>query len=275
MNKDGTGRRRAPGKFLRSLAAVMLLTVLTAGTLPAKGAGMTPDPLDLLLAQDAAAHMKLTAPDGSALEVRSDPSVQGRGAANPDGSEPDYIGMVGYAVLPLDPEISQTASFQKAYWTIPLYRRAKDGSSVIPEGSKIPHKTPVIVTKQELEPDGEDGYKGYLEIIRLDVRMPCMLDVACFVTTTYWNLPIPEIADYGYSLAVYRETPGEGPRETSGDACILRDGTRVLIPYTGACDWESPSPEILTVQGVVFLKEDGQTVAHTVYFRADDLIFNY
>ena len=275
MYMNGTGRQRSPGKLLRTLAALVLLTVLTAGTLPAESASVAPDPLDMLLAQDAAAYMKLTAPDGSALEVRSDPSMPGRGAANPDGSEPDYIGMVGYAVLPLDPEISRTASFQKAYWTIPLYRHAKDGSSVIPEGSNIPHKTPVIVTKQELEPDGEGGYKGYLEIIRLDVRMPCMLDVSCFVTMTYWNLPIPEIADYGYSLAVYRETPGEGPREANGDACILRDGTRILIPYTGACEGESPSPEILTVQGVVFLKEDGQTVPHTVYFRADDLIFNY
>ena len=270
MRREGKNRKGQPGRILRFLA-FLLLAVFAAGAAAGDSEEIKTDNLILILAQDAAKTMDLKGPDGSALQVRSDLSAAGRGEADPKGNEPDYTGLIGYAVLPLDPEICRSPAILDAYWHIPLYRRSGDGTRMIRDGQAIGHKTPVIVAGQELEPDGENGYKGYLQIIRLDTRTPCILDVSCFVTIPYWYLPLTESADYGYGLAVYRETPGEGPREEDGSACRLRDGTKILIPYTGAVAGTSPRPETLKVQGILFSEDE----PHVIYFRPEDLLPNY
>ena len=271
MKKNGT-RRHGPVKRLLCL----FLCALAAAA--CGSAGATPhgwDIADMILATDTAQRLDLRAPDGSTLQLRSNPALEGRGKADAGGKEPDYIGMVGFAVVPPDPDLSKFSSLNRAYWWVPMYKRNRDGS-ISQAGSYIAHKTPVIVTNQELEEDGEGGYRGYLEIIRLDMQLSCILDVSCFVTHSYWDLPVTESSAYGFGIAVYRESPGEGPRDEDGNAVPLRDGARVLIPCEGCCADSSPKPEVLNVQGVIYYKdENGKPAARVVYFRDSDLIQIY
>ena len=228
---------------------------------------------DLILAQDAAERMELKGHDGQPMTVRRDTSLPSRGEATEDGAEPQYIGVIGFAALAKDPELSKFSVFDKAYWTIPVFQ--KNGEEYVLDGT-IAHKMPVVVTGQELTPAEDGSYDGFLEIVRLDTGDPCYIEAKCFVTVPYWTLPIREMADYGYSIAVYRETRGEGPKDENGSAVFLRDGTRVLIPFRGACPDNNPEPENLQIQGVVF-REDGEgtITCRTVYFRESDLVPNY
>ena len=268
MKTYGTGRKGRPARTLSALLFLMLVFSLPGGIRAESGLAWDPD---LILAADAAVRMKLQKPDGSPLEVRKDPSLPGRGAA-PGGSMPDYTGVVGYAALPNDPEISRSYVFDQAYWRVPLYR--KTGEGYTQEGF-IAHKMPVLVTGQALEPDGSGRCSGFLDVIRLDTGKAGSLDVSCFCTVPYWKLPITEIPAYGYSLAVYRETPGAAPRDEDGQICSLRDGTMVLIPIEGAWPVNNPDPAHLTVQGVVFRDEAGNIVPKAVYFREADLTLHY
>ena len=268
MKPYGTDRK---DRLLRRLlTSVLLLCLLAAGA-----GGETPlreDP-EMILAQAAASRLGLQTPDGDPLTVWSDPSVPGRGEADPEGKEPEYTGMVGFAAMPKDPDISFFSIFDKAYWTLPLYRKTEEGYRK--EGT-IPHKTRILVISQDLQADGNGNYRGYVEAVRLDTGELCALDVSCFETLPYWTLPIQEIPSYGYCIAVYRETPGEGPRYEDGHGCMLRDGTRVLIPYEGAVENRNPAPERLQVPGIIFREEaKGTIVQKNVYFRQNDLVPSY
>ena len=270
MKTDETDRSNMPRRLFCLLLAVLLLC-LTAGS-AAEGPRFDNEP-DVILARDAARQLDLREPGGNPLDVRMDPETAGRGSAREDGAEPDYIGLIGFAVLPDDPEISKFAVFDKAYWTIPLFRKTDDGYT---KAGTIVHKSPLVITGQDLKDGGNGRYEGYLEAIRLDTEEQCILEAKCFVTVPYWTLPLQEIPAYGYCIAVYRETAGEGPKDEEGNSCMLRDGTRVLIPIEGACPDENPQPGILQVQGVVFQEEaDGKITPKTVYFREEDLVLNY
>lgn len=272
MRSNGTDRKSG----LRSALCLLLaaVTFCLAGTAARADGGVPfPDDPDLILAWDATIRLDLKTPDGSPLTVRSDPSVPGRGKAAPDGSEPDYTGIVGFAAMNRNPAESLFSVFDNAYWTVSNYI-IKEGRHV--KVGLIPHKTPVMVVSQTLEPDGNGNYTGYLEAVRLDTASMCMLDANSFVTLDYWKLPAGEIASYGYCIAVYRETPGEGPRDEDGKACPLRDGTRVLLPAEGDVPANNPNPEHLSVQGIIFLEGgDGTMLEKTVYFRESDLITIY
>ncbi len=270
MKTSRTGCLTLRAGILCALAAAML--ALT-GFAAAEGTESAPHEMDLILAQDVVDHGDLRAPDGSPLKIRSDPSMPGRGQADAEGREPDYTGIVGFAVLAKDPEVSAFSVFDKAYWAVPAFRKAGDGF----EGNgRIAHKTPVVVIGQELRPDGQGAFTGMLRIVRLDLRSICWMEVKCFETLQYWNLPIGEIQAYGYSIAVYRETPGEGPRKEDGEGIALHDGTRVLLPSKGAFPDNSPAPETLTIQGIIFRElEDKTIIPVTIYLRSEELVPNY
>ena len=273
MNK-WAGRKTGTRSILCRLAAAMLLLCMLACASAADAPVPDEDNPDVILAKDAAIRMQLKRPDGSPLDVRSDPSVAGRGKAAPDGGEPDYLGIVGFVSLPNDPELSKFSVFDKAYWTVPLYLKMYGRYYM---GATITHKMPVMIISQELKKAKKgDYYEGYLGAIRLDTGKECMLDVSCFVTLPYWKLPIREIPAYGYCIAVYRETPGEAPKDEDGKSCSMRDGTRVLIPFEGAYPVNNPDPEHLKIQGIVF-REDatGNIAPKAVYFREEDLLINY
>ena len=271
MKNRGMGRERSPGVLWGILLSAILILAGTAGN--AERTVLLPDDPDMILARNTVETLDIRNSDQQLMEVRSDPSVEGRGKAGPEGRKPYYVGMLGYAVLPQDPAFAQSGDSDSAYWVVPLYR-TKQGS-LFKQGS-IPHKTPVLVIAQRLSADWRGGYRGYLLVIRLDLGEQCLMNVSCFESFPYWTLPMLEIPEYGYSMAVYRETPGEGPHDGEGMGCSLHDGTRVLIPYKGAVEDLNPDPDRLAVQGIVFEEDgEGEKKPHVLYFREDDLIPTY
>ena len=274
MKKNRPGGRHGTLRAFCVLTALLVLGLCAgAAATGAEEAAWVLKTPEMILAQDAASRMNLRDQEGNPLRVRSEPEMQGRGWADKDGNEPDYVGVIGFAVLQNNPDMSQFSVFDKAYWTIPQYI-LQEGT--LKQTGLIPHKTPLVVTGQKLEADGKGGYSGLLQVVRLDVSKECLIDVSCFTTLPYWTLPIREISQFGSCIAVYRETPGEGPRDEEGNACILRDGTRILIAYeTGETEAASPG-ENLSVRGVVFRENgDGTIAPQTVYFREADLVLSY
>ena len=58
--------------------------------------------------------------------------------------------------------------------------------------------------------------------------------------------------------------------------CMIRDGTRVLIPFDNGEYAANPVNETLNVRGIVFREtENGQITPVTVCFRETDLVLNY
>ena len=268
-------RKRARKKLLCALLAALLLTGIGACAETAEGPDLDLINPDLILAQDTVDYLELTAPEGGRLTVRSDPSVPGRGEADPEGNEPDYSGVLGFAALPNDPEIGSSSIFCTPSWQVPVYRRSKDGKTMV-KGGSLAHKTPVLVIRQKLRENGNGGYTGWLQIVRLDTREICYLKASCLATLPYWELPVTEALCFGYCIAIYRESPGAAPRDGTGKNFTLRDGTRVLIPYSGAFPMQSPDPKNLAVQGIVFTESESGTAAQEIlYFREADLTVLY
>lgn len=274
MRHDGAGRRKRAAGFACAVAAVVLMLCLAPAAAETPAAG--DDTVVLILAQDAASRMNLTNPDGTPLKVRTGQALPGRGQADAEGKAPDYTGVVGYAALGRDPEIDDFSVLNRAYWMIPLFRTGRTKEGELRLDGSISHKTPVLVTAQELEADGNGGYRGMLTVIRLDTEHQSLMDVSCFATVPYWTLPVKHVGAYGYGIAVYRETPGPGPRDADGKGVFINDGTRVLIPFTAGEATVSPDPDRLVVRGVIFRNSgDGTVVPRTVWFREEDLVLSY
>ena len=272
MKKNRTALRRG---FVRAfcMVASALMLCACAGAAAVQEDEMVLITPELILARDAAARRNLKGQDGEALQVRSSPNTPGRGHADAQGNAPDYVGVIGFAALPNDPEMSKFSVFDKAYWVVPEYE-LREGNLV--QTGTIPHKTPLVVTEQKLEADGNGNYTGLLRVVRLDTARECVIDASCFVTLPYWSLPIREVSEFGCCIAVYRETPGEGPRDGEGNAFTIRDGTRVLIPFDNG-EYAAGSPDaVLNVRGIVFRETaEGTVVPVTVCFREADLVLNY
>ena len=276
MTRGGAGQRKTPaGRLFALLAALLLAGTAGIGTAEElTGLSETDEMIlkapEVTLGQYAADRYDLSV-NGRRMNVRSDPGLPGRGQAGPDGSEPDYTGVTGFAVIPNDPEIGKYVSFTGLTWQVPVYRQPREGKPLVQKGS-IAHKTSVLVAGQALEPDGKGGYTGWLNVVRLDNRTMCWLDVSCFVTMPYWSLPAEQIPSYGYAVAVYRRGTGTAPEDGEGIPYRLADDTVVLIPFEGAFAAESPEPGERDMQGIVFIEEDGTEQPVVIYFRSDELI---
>jgi len=258
--------------WLFFLLTVLLILCVCASATAEEAAEVLKMP-EMILARDAASRMDLRDQEGNPLQVRSAPEMLGRGWADGDGNEPNYVGVIGFAVLQNNPDMSQFSVFDKAYWTIPQYTLQE---GLLKQTGLIPHKTPLVVTGQKLEADGKGRFSGLLRVVRLDVTRECVIDVNCFVTLPYWALPMHEISKHGSCIAIYRETPGEGPHDEDGNAFTIRDGTRILIAYDGDGTTGHPADDNLTVRGIAFQEiENGIIVPRNVYFRESDLVLSY
>ena len=82
--------------------------------------------------------------------------------AAPGSGLPDYVGMIGYAVISSEraKEIEEAPMYMRGrLWTVPFYRRSGSGWAA---GGAIPHKTEVVVREQALERKGGGAPDGYL-----------------------------------------------------------------------------------------------------------------
>lgn len=271
MKAKGTGREKWKRIAGGLAAGVLLFSLLIPGSLAEEKTEEDPDEFsaEYVLALDAVERLGITDGDGNPIEIRTDKVPRGRGYGSTE-TEPDYTGVIGYAVLSNDPDFCLAPVMASYRWMIPVYEDV-DGKTGGQYG-RISHKTPLLAVGQTLKQVRNRRYRGYVRVIRLDRQELCWINVNHFETVTYWNLKLSSACRYGYCLAVYREGSRTMPKDAEGKAVSLRDGTRVLVPYSGAVDGTSPDPDNLSLAGIVMRKEEGKERPYLVFFNEMDLI---
>ena len=267
------------GKGTKRGAALLLALVIAAGLIPAAlaDASKASDPMDvdLIMAQNAVTCFNLRGEDGKLLQPRRAPEMFGRGVPDEAGVEPDYRGVVGYASLQADWEVSEFNTFSQTPWLLPVYEK-KDGGWEEGTGS-IKHKTPVLVADQEIREDEAHQFRGYLKVVRLDTQHITWIDAARFVTVPYWTYPLQEAIKYGYCVAVYRNTTRYEPMDRKKHRGTLPDGIRVLMCYTVTAPYASPDRENNPLPGIIFRNGEKKDTHRRIFlfFNEEDMTLIY
>ena len=131
----------------RAAALALLATLLVSVCLPAPAKADQAD-VDLMLANSAVSMLKLTDAEGNPIQPRKTPEVLGRGNPDVAGVEPDYRGTVGYVALQTGWEVSRFNTFTETPWMLPEYGQEGTKWKVV---GAVAHKTPVLVTDQEIK----------------------------------------------------------------------------------------------------------------------------
>ena len=268
-----TGKK--PERF-RAGPLVLALALLLSLCLSARAEQKTDlSDITLVLARDAVETLGLKTADGEVLRPRKAPEIKGRGFPDETGTEPDYRGVVGYAALQVDWEVSRFSTFTDTPWFLPVY--GKDGEAFqAVDGAAIAHKTPVLVTDQEIREGIKHKFIGYLKVVRLDTKEQIWLDVTQFATVDYWTLELPEAMKYGYCIAAYREKSRNDPMDRKGHRGTLPQGCRVLMCYSNPPRYfnnhDSGSNPLL---GIVFRNRKDAYVRTFLFFNAEDLTLIY
>ena len=262
--------RRRLGALVTALA--LLLCACPAGQAETAAA---PDFTTMILAEDAVRQHDLRDAGGNPLTPRAAPEMKGRGNPDVPGEEPDYRGVVGYMVLQSSWDMSRFSTFASSPWVLPVYERNGKRWKVTGD---IQHKTPVLVTDQQIKEGQGHKYTGHLQVIRLDTGEQVWIDVTQFVTVPYWSMSLERAVDYGYCIAVYSGKSGVAPVDRKGTRGKLAEDTRVLM-----CDplfslhYLSPDRENNPLLGIIF--RDGETEGTYyrtfLFFNPEDLTLVY
>ena len=257
------------------LALALLLSVCLTGYAAEAGTAGEPSDLTVMLAEDAVRQYDLRDAEGAPLAPHAAPEMRGRGYPDTTGVEPDYRGVIGYMALQSSWDVSRFRTFDDTPWQLPVYE--PDGADWKAAGS-IQHKTPVLVTDQQIKLGKGYRYTGYLQVIRLDTGEPAWIDVTQFVTMPYWTLDLTEAVNYGYCVAVYQDNSGNDAVDRKGFRGSVKDGTRVLM-----CDqlftlrYFSPDRDNNPMLGIVFRGGDESGVYYRtmLFFNREDLVMVY
>ena len=266
------------GKLTKRAAALLLALALAAGLFPAALAdgpsAPAPMDIDLIMAKNAIAGFNVKGPDGQLMEPYKAPEKLGRGLPDEQGVEPDYRGVVGYASLQSDWEVSKFNTFTQTPWQLPTYELKKDDWEV---AGTIKHKTPVLVVDQKIREGKGHKYFGYLQAVRLDNHNMIWIDVTQFVTVPYWTFELRDAVKYGYCIAVYKNSTRNEPMDRKKHRGILPDGLQVLMCYTASARYFSPNRETNPLLGIVFKgKEKKDAYTRTfLFFNQEDLTLIY
>lgn len=194
--------------------------------------------------------------------------MKGRGNSDSGRSEPNYVGIEGYAAIYGSEQdaIERSSDFADIAWEVPIFDKDKN------EIGKIPHKTPVLVLEQNLEHGGWGSYGGFLTVKRLDTSEEVLLHVSNFITTPYWDYDdIEESAKKGICIAEYHQVSDYSPSNDylGKDAVEVDDGAIVLIAgYNGFSEGNH-------VEAIVYQQWKKGFGGAKVYFCADDLTIIY
>ena len=267
----GTNHRRA-GIPAALLALLILLSALVPAC--AEGPEKPKADVDLMLAEAAVRDQTLTDPEGKPIAPHKAPDLEGRGMPAGGKDEPDYTGVVGYAALQTDWEVTRFSTFNRTPWRLPVYR--PDGDKWATAGS-ITHKTPVLVISQKIAEGKGHKYYGYLQVVRLDTDEVVWLDVAQFVTVPYWTLELKEAIRYGYCIAVYKNNSRYEPTDRKKHRGALPEGIRVLVSDWTTARYRSWDKENNPILGIVF-RNNRETESYFrtfLFFNPDDLLMIY
>ena len=258
----------------RTAALALLLGLLLSVCAPAGAESGDPADVDLMLAQGAVTALGLTDGGGQPLVPRKAPEVLGRGNPDTVGTEPDYRGIVGYVALQTGWEVSRFSTFDQTPWMLPVYG-LEDGRWVVKDA--VMHKTPVLVTDQQIREGKGHKFEGYLQAVRLDTMDTVWIDVIQFVTAPYWTLSLAEAVQYGYCIAVYENTSGVRPTDRKGNRGALPEGTRVLMCEKRTARYVSPDKQNNPLAGIIFRSGDEADSYYRtfLFFNTGDLVLTY
>ena len=267
-----TGKR----SVLFRAGALVLALLLLGMCAPVCAEQNSSTDITLMLAQNASDELALKNAEGEPLRPRSAPEKLGRGFPDEVKTEPDYRGVVGYAALQTDWDVSRFNTFTSTPWILPVYERDGDTWTEAAD-DMIRHKTPVLVTDQVIREGLGHKYMGYLSVIRLDTLEQAWIDVINFATVPYWRLPLEQAMQYGYCIAVYRNVSRNEPLDIKAHRGALPDGTRVLMCFSNPPRYFSSDRERNPLLGIVFRsKVEGESFYRTfLFFSPDDLTMIY
>ena len=260
--------------FRRAAALTLLAALLVSVCMPAPAKAGDSADVDLMLANSAVSMLGLTDAEGNLIRPRKTPDVLGRGNPDVAGVEPDYLGTVGYVALQTGWEVSRFNTFTETPWMLPEYGQEGTKWKVV---GAVAHKTPVLVTDQQIQEERGHKFSGYLKVIRLDTFEETWIDVIHFVTAPYWTLNLTEAVSYGYCIAVYSNTSGVMPTDRKGNRGTLQEGTRVLMCEKRTARYVSPDKQNNPLPGISFRSGEAQDSYYRtfLFFNASDLTLTY
>ena len=268
-----TGKRQG---FSGTGALLLALLLLFTACASAQAEENEKTDIDLLLARNAVDALDLKDTAGGKIVPRTAPEKIGFGEPDVTGEEPDYRGVVGYASIQTDWEVSRFTTFTDTPWILPLYERAGDEWKERPN-AMIRHKTPVLVLDQFLREEKGHKFRGYLEAVRLDTMERVWISVINFVTVPYWTMELSEAVRHGYCIAVYRNRSRYEPLDRKAHRGFVPDGTRVLMCMKRSSRYFSKDPDHNPMLGIVFRSKD-KSEAHRrifLFFDLEDLTLIY
>lgn len=212
----------------------------------------------------------------TSTEIRNE-ELNGRGRADEGRSEPDYINVIGYAVISSSQEyvIEHTDNFEDAnLWTVPTYEQDKQfwNETEI----TLSHKTEVVVKEQYLEHEGYGAYSGYLLVEKKDDGQQYYINVGNYVTKPYWNYEteIRKAALTGSFVAEYHQSSDYYPVSNDGSKVELEDGMHVLVTGVAGTS-RNVKPSETGIDAVVWKEWKYGYGGVTVHFNEEDLTIIY
>ncbi|MBR2660983.1 MAG: zinc ribbon domain-containing protein [Clostridia bacterium] len=244
-------------------------------------AGETPDPDTLTTSQKAGITVRYTLANSKGQEVPATayaPEVEkaswkdSRGQSSYSSSEPDYIGVLGYASVYDEFQFEKNGTFTQTPWQITVFQPDRQFWQ---EAGTIAHKTQVVVIGQKLEKKSYKQYKGYLHVIRMDTGEDCWIDVVNFVTEPYWEKSLNSAWEEGYCIATFWQVSNYYPVTKGNEKTKLEDGTLVLLPMKTKVSGSSPDKTNNPIGAVVYKEWKYGFGGVTVWFNEADLTLSY
>lgn len=202
-----------------------------------------------------------------------DETLKGRGYSDTGRSEPQYIGIIGYAADNTFSGTHENDKFSETPWTVPVYERDKQ---FFVECGRINHKTEVLVLNQELKHTGYGNYEGYLTVEDTQTGEQYLLNVSNFITKPYWTYSPLEAVRVGNFVAEYHQVSDYWPVNKSNEKVELDEGTVVLaIRATGLYGKGGPDDDTNQIEAVVFKEWKYGYGGVSVFFNVDDLTIVY
>lgn len=199
------------------------------------------------------------------LEKETNPEeITGRGISDSGRSEPNYVGITGYAVVSQSQEhyLENTDEFSKTPWMV---------------SNVIEHKTEVTIKSQDLKHQGWGTYHGTLTAKRTDNGEKVVINVANFITKPYWTYSdLTEAAKIGHYIAKYHQVSNYYPVGRNNNRVELEDGMNVLVVGVNHLSSRSnPDNKIYTIEAIVFKEWQYGYGGVDVYFNPKDLTMVY
>ena len=215
-----------------------------------------------------------TAPETQPVTVGiRDESLEGHGNSDSGRSEPQYVGIIGYAVN-WGKSHYDNEEYLIGNWTVSAYEKDKQFYNEI---GTIAHKTEVLVLSQELEHEGYGRYSGYLTVEDTATKEQYIISVYSFITKPYWTYTdLLEAVSVGHFIAEFNQVSDYYPVNKSNDKVELEDGTIVhVIGKTGTYGKNGPDNDTNQIEAIVFKEWKYGYGGVSVFFNVEDLTLIY